>query len=72
MLVSHMLDTEINESLEKVSVSTIFAESRKVLVCKNPKFSVSEKSRDSKILNLCLSLVFENKEDKVSVSVLRV
>ena len=37
-----MYESEISESLEKVSVSTIFAESRKISASKNPKLQSLE------------------------------
>ena len=56
----HWAVAEISESLERVSVSTIFAESRKVLVSKNQKLQSRE------ILGL---VTFKNLQSwKVSVS----
>ena len=56
--------TEISESLEKVSVSTTFAESRKVLISKNPKLQSRESLGLEETENLSL--------EKVSVSTISI
>ena len=56
--------TEISESLEKVSVSTTFAESRKVSVSKNPKLQSRESLGLEETENLNL--------EKVSVSTISI
>ena len=60
--------SEINESLKKVSVSTTFAESRKVTVSKNPKLQSRESLGLDRFENLQSRKVSVSKKQKIWVS----
>ena len=62
------LTPEISESLEKVSVSTTFAESRKVSVSKNPKLQSRESLGLERFENLQSRKVLVSKKQKIVVS----
>ena len=59
------IQQEISESLEKVSVSTTFAESRKVSVSKNPKLQSRESLGLERFENLQSRKVSVSKKQKI-------